>query len=84
MNCDDRLNCFYKLLQLRTAFKTLSQISWNISSLERRFHIDALSDKDVISLAAAYRQYIHELKEIVATLERIKDENEDPANKNME
>ena len=55
---------FQKILKLRTILKSLTQLSWNISQLEKRYPIDALNDEEVQGLYKAYSEYAVWLKEI--------------------
>lgn len=68
MNKDDKVENFKQLLRLRTLFKAVSQLSWNINQLERRYPVDALTDDEVNSLKDAYAGYTDELKAIVDDL----------------
>ena len=55
---------FQKILKLRTILKSLTQLSWNISQLEKRYPIDALNNEEVKGLYKAYSEYAVWLKEI--------------------
>lgn len=66
MNKVDR---FQKILKLRTIFKSLSQLSWNISKLERRYPLDVASDEEIDGLYKAYLDYAEWLRKIKDDLE---------------
>ena len=58
------VDTFQKILKLRTILKSLTQLSWNISQLEKRYPIDALNNEEVKGLYKAYSEYAVWLKEI--------------------
>lgn len=51
------INKFQKLLRLRTLFKNVSQLSWNVTTLEKRYPMDSLSEQETTDLIEAYREY---------------------------
>jgi hypothetical protein len=54
---NDAVKNFQKLLRLRTIFKQVSQLSWNVTQLEKRYPLDSLTDEEASSLISAYQEY---------------------------
>ena len=71
MNESSELALYLKVLNLRTHFKAISQISWNISSLQKRYPIKSANKKQLIMLQAEYVKYVDWLEE---TIKKIKGE----------
>ena len=61
MNKDDSINNFQRLLRLRTIFKQVSQLSWNISQLEKRYPLESLNEQEANDLITAYQGYAKQL-----------------------
>jgi len=61
MNKVDR---FRRLLKLRTIFKQINQLSWNITSLEKRYPFKTINDVEVESLLESYLEYAREVKKL--------------------
>ena len=61
MNKDDSINNFQRLLRLRTIFKQVSQLSWNITQLEKRYPLESLNEQEANDLITAYQQYAKQL-----------------------
>lgn len=61
---DNEINDFQKVLKIKSVFRRLTQISWNLNQLEKRYNLEGLPDKDVSALFKAYQGYIKEVKEI--------------------
>jgi len=64
MNQMNNVDRFQKILKLRTIFKSLSQLSWNIAQLEKRYPVDALTNEEIDGLYHAYVDYGKWLKKI--------------------
>lgn len=58
----DAVKNFQKLLRLRTIFKQVSQLSWNVTQLEKRYPLDSLTDQEANDLITAYQEYSELLK----------------------
>ena len=67
----NQIQAYSDILQLRTTFKRLQQLSWTISKLEQKYDIDALNEEELIQLAGVYRGYTSELQSIY---DELKDE----------
>jgi hypothetical protein len=52
------VDSFQLVLRLRTFFKLISQISWDIAQIERRYPLEAASEEELASLVKAYREYL--------------------------
>ena len=63
------INQFQKLLKLRSAFKAVSQLSWSVAQLEKRFPLEASSNDELEQLLSAYIEFAKELKAINDELE---------------
>ncbi len=61
MNNDDSIKNFQHLLRLRTIFKQVSQLSWNITQLEKRYPLESLDGTEANDLITAYQQYAQQL-----------------------
>ena len=70
MKRDDRVLQFKKLLELRTLLKSISQISWNVAQLEKRYPVGGLEDGEVRSLIYAYTSYAADLAAVVGQLNK--------------
>jgi len=68
---NDEIKSFQKLLRVRTIFKQIGQLSWNISKLEQRFPVDSLTSKEIKSLANSYKEYFLSIQNIY---DELKDE----------
>ena len=66
MNKDDSLKNFQELLRLRALLKEVSQITWNISVLEKRYPLEGLTGIEVDELVKTYKKYLSQLKKAVA------------------
>lgn len=52
------VDSYQEVLMLRTFFKTVSQVSWDIAQLEKRHPFESCSDDELNSVKQAYIQYI--------------------------
>ena len=68
MNSADKLINFRKLLKLRSLFKSVNQLSWNISHFEKRYPVEALTDSEITELIKVYDEYADELRRVVVEL----------------
>lgn len=60
----NQMNRFQQTLRLRTLFKELSQISWSVTQMERRYPFEALSDEEMNELCQAYLSYGGQLQKL--------------------
>jgi hypothetical protein len=67
----NRIKVYSDLLRIRSKFKRLQQLSWNISKIEQTFNIDQLNDTELELLLDTYKSLIGELKLIY---DELKDE----------
>lgn len=63
---------YNKLRKIRDAFKKITQLSFNISQIERRFPIDTLDEQSFDPMLKVYEDFLKELdlaqKDIVNSL----------------
>lgn len=67
---DEKLDIYRKVLRVRTSFKTISQISWNLSQLERNFSLNGASEKMLQQLLSAYMEHYLMLCNSLTNLKR--------------
>jgi len=67
------IEAYSSILRIRSKFKRMQQLSWNISQLEKAYPIDGLHQKDFEPLYEAYQSLIGELSVIY---DELKDERE--------
>lgn len=65
----NKVERFKKLLKLRTIFKQVSQLSWNISALEKRYPFNTLDDEEIAGLFDSYKEYAKDVKKLNDELE---------------
>ena len=70
MNKSESVPLFQKLLQVRASFKSISQLSWSIAQLEKRYPLDTLPEEEIAGLLKAYQAFAKELNEINDELKR--------------
>jgi len=56
MKNDETVLVFGKILKFRTLFKRISQVSWNINELEKRFDVSQLTPEQAKQLLEAYKE----------------------------
>lgn len=63
---------YNKLRKIRDAFKKITQLSFNISQIDRRFPIDTLDEKSYDPMLKVYEDFVKELsdaqKNIISSL----------------
>ena len=64
MNKSESVPLFQKLLQVRASFKSISQLSWSIAQLEKRYPLDTLPEKEIVGLLKAYQSFAEELNKV--------------------
>ena len=61
---------FRRLLKIRTAFKLVSQISWNVTTLERRFPVDVATNEEIDGLLKSYEDSIVWLEDAMKQIKK--------------
>lgn len=69
----NHIEAYSNILRIRSKFKRLQQLSWNINKLEQAYQIDNLSPEELILL---YRTYISLIKELNLIYDELKDESD--------
>jgi hypothetical protein len=67
----NEITSYSNILRIRSKFKRLQQLSWNISKLEKAYNLDDISPKDYPPLYETYISLIMELENIY---DELKDE----------
>lgn len=67
----NHIETYSNVLRIRSKFKRLQQLSWNINKLEQNFQIDQMQDDELSMLFDTYVSLIKELKLIY---DELKDE----------
>jgi hypothetical protein len=60
---------FTKLLRLRNSMKSLQQISWTVSQLEKRYNTDDVDELQAKEIVEAYLEYVPQLRRLLDELE---------------
>lgn len=60
---------FTKLLRLRNSMKSLQQISWTVSQLEKRYNTDDVDELQAQEIVGAYLEYVPQLRRLLDELE---------------
>lgn len=58
----NHIEAYSNILRIRSKFKRVQQLSWNINKLEQQYNIDTLSPKELGFLYGTYASLIEELK----------------------
>ena len=69
----NHIEAYSNILRIRSKFKRLQQISWNISKLEQQYDIDQLEPSELNLL---YDTYVSLIKELKLTYDELKNEDE--------
>ena len=67
----NHIQAYSNILRIRSKFKRLQQLSWNISKLEQAYQIDNLEAKE---LELLYDTYVSLIKELNIIYDELKDE----------
>lgn len=59
---------YNKLRKIRDSFKKVTQLSYNISQIDRRFPIENLEDQSIEPMLKVYRDFTKELKEALTSI----------------
>lgn len=64
MNKINEVDRFKKLLKLRTIFKQVNQLSWNITALEKRYPLETITNTEIDGLLNSYIEYANDVKKL--------------------
>lgn len=67
----NHIEAYSSILRIRSKFKRLQQLSWNLSKLEQAYSIDNLEAKE---LELLYDTYISLIRELNLIYDELKDE----------
>ena len=67
----NHIQAYSNILRIRSKFKRLQQLSWNINKLEQAYQIDNLEAKE---LELLYDTYVSLIKELNIIYDELKDE----------
>lgn len=67
----NHIETYSNVLRIRSKFKRLQQLSWNINKLEQNFQIDQMQDDE---LSMLFDTYISLIKELKLIYDELKDE----------
>jgi len=76
----NHIQAYSNILRIRSKFKRLQQLSWNLSKLEQAYQIDNLGAKE---LGLLYDTYVSLIKELNIIYDELKDEGETVQGKNI-
>lgn len=76
----NHIQAYSNILRIRSKFKRLQQLSWNINKLEQAYQIDNLEAKE---LELLYDTYVSLIKELNIIYDELKDEGETVQGKNI-
>lgn len=63
------MKSFTKLLRLRNSMKSLQQISWTVSQLEKRYNTDDVDELQAQEIVEAYLEYVPQIRRVLDELE---------------
>ena len=72
----NKVEQFKLLLKLRTIFKQLTQLSWNITALEKRYPLEKLTEVEESGLLSSYQEYAKDIKRLNDELKKELNEKE--------
>ena len=72
----NKVEQFKLLLKLRTIFKQLTQLSWNITALEKRYPLEKLTEVEESGLLSSYQEYAKDIKRLNDELKKELNEEE--------
>lgn len=67
----NHIEAYSNILRIRSKFKRLQQLSWNINKLEQAYQIENLDPKE---LKLLYDTYVSLIKELSLIYDELKDE----------
>lgn len=59
---------FAKLLRTREIMKSLQQISWSVSQIEKRYEADSVSERSAKEIVGVYLDYIPQVERLLNEL----------------
>lgn len=68
----NHIEIYSNVLRIRSKFKRVQQISWNVSKLEQKFDVENIEDDR--ELEALYQAYLSLIKELELTYNELKNE----------
>lgn len=75
----NHIQAYSNILRIRSKFKRLQQLSWNINKLEQAYQIDNLEAEE---LELLYDTYVSLIKELNIIYDELKDEGKAAKGKN--
>jgi len=76
----NHIEAYSNILRIRSKFKRLQQLSWNLSKLEQAYQIDNLEAEE---LGLLYDTYVSLIRELNIIYDELKDEGETVQGKNI-
>ncbi len=73
----NHIEIYSNVLRIRSKFKRVQQLSWNVSKIEQKFDVENIENDD--ELEALYKAYLSLIEELELTYNELK--NERPNNK---
>ena len=71
-NMMNRIEIYSTVLRIRSKFKRVQQLSWNVSKIEQKFDVENIEDDD--ELKALYEAYLSLIDELELTYNELKNE----------
>jgi hypothetical protein len=71
-NLMNRIEIYSNVLRIRSKFKRVQQLSWNVSKIEQKFDVENIEDDD--ELKALYEAYLSLIDELELTYNELKNE----------
>ena len=71
-NMMNRIEIYSNVLRIRSKFKRVQQLSWNVSKIEQKFDVENIEDDD--ELKALYEAYLSLIDELELTYNELKNE----------
>lgn len=68
----NHIEVYSNVLRIRSKFKRVQQLSWNISKLEQKFDVENIEDDS--ELEALYKAYVSLIGELELTYNELKNE----------
>jgi hypothetical protein len=70
----NRIEIYSNVLRIRSKFKRVQQLSWNVNQLEQKFDIENIEEDELESL---YKTYLSLIGELELTYNELKNERKD-------
>jgi hypothetical protein len=77
----NHIEIYSNVLRIRSKFKRVQQISWNVSKIEQKFDIENIEDDE---LEALYEAYLSLIEELELTYNELKNEKEQKQDKSIQ